>query len=104
MPDEEPAAETLEDVVARFEQVSDDELDAAVNVVKAEAYDHVVTIGRYNTELGQLQRQYDAVLARLQALLQLQEARAAAPPPNRAARRAKPAKATGKRAPARKRR
>lgn len=101
---DEPPVETLEELVARFEAVSDDELEKAVNVVKADAYDHVVTIGRYNNELGQLQRQYDAVLARLGALLKLQEARAAGPPPNRAARRAKPAKATGKRAPARKRR
>lgn len=101
---DEPPVETLEELVARFEAVSDDELEKAVNVVKADAYDHVVTIGRYNNELGQLQRQYDAVLARLGALLKLQEARAAGAPPNRAARRAKPAKAAGKRAPARKRR
>lgn len=104
MADDE-AAETLEELVARFDAVSDEELEKAVNVVKAEAYDHVVTIGRYNNDLQQLQRQYDAVLGRLGALLKLQEERAArVVPPNRAARRAKPAKAAGKRAPARKRR
>lgn len=96
---EEQSPETVADVVEKFDAVSDAELEAAINALKADAYDHVVTIGRYNADLQQLQLQYDERLAKLSALLKLQEERAArAPAPNRAARRARPVKAPAKRA------
>lgn len=88
MPDDEPV-ETIDDVVAKFSVVSDDELARAVDAVKAKAYDHVVTIGRYNAELQQLQEQLKEWHAKLAALLHLQEERTArAALPTREARRA----------------